>query len=248
MSRKSVRRLILILFCVQLTVPVSFAAPSRQALPSEPATASGIVVTASTDAGMVLDLHFAQPTLAVVQRDSVTYTSVSMGTEFGATATPGHPQLPLTSRMVALPPGATAHITISDAVWQTQAVANPLVPAPRFDFASQTSVEEGAAVIPIVERDAAAYAVNAWEPVEPVRLGESARLRDQALINVEFYPVRYNPVHGEIAWLTQARVVISFEGAQPAADVRPDPYFESTLATSVLNYAQARVWLSLIHI
>lgn len=242
MSWKPIRRLMLILLCVQLTVPVSFASYSRAALPSEPATNAGIEVIESTEAGMVLDLHFSQPILAAVQMDSVTYTSVSMGTEFGATARPGYPQLPVTSRMVALPPGATAHIALSDAAWQTQTVVNPAAPAPRFDFADQTHVEEGAAVVPIVERDAAAYALDAWNPDAPVRLGETARLRDQGLINVEFYPVRYNPVRGEIAWLTHARVVISFAGAQPASDARPDPYFESTLAASVLNYAQARTW------
>ena len=67
MSWKPVRRLMLILLCVQLAVPVSFASSSRAALPSEPATASGIEIIESTDAGMVLDLHFTQPTLAVVQ-------------------------------------------------------------------------------------------------------------------------------------------------------------------------------------
>ena len=242
MSLKSLSRLILILFCVQLAVSASFASPSLQTPPSIPSTAANIQVTESTDTGIVLDLHFAQPILAVVQKDSVTYTSVSMGPEFSATATPGQPQLPLTARMVALPPGATASITISDAVWQTLAVANPLAPAPRFDFADQTQVQEGAAVIPFVERDAAAYAADAWQPAAPVRLGESSYLRDQALINVEFYPVRYNPVRSEIAWLSQAHVVISFEGGQPSTNVRPDPYFETTLAASVLNYAEARAW------
>lgn len=181
MSWKPIRRLMLILLCVQLTVPVSFASYSRAALPSEPATNAGIEVIESTEAGMVLDLHFSQPILAAVQMDSVTYTSVSMGTEFGATARPGYPQLPVTSRMVALPPGATAHIALSDAAWQTQTVVNPAAPAPRFDFADQTHVEEGAAVVPIVERDAAAYALDAWNPDAPVRLGETARLRDQGL-------------------------------------------------------------------
>lgn len=234
---KFTRRFLLVLFCLQLVAPVSLAAPAQPA-PVTP----GIQVIASTETDLVLDLVFNQPTISVVQRDNATYTEVNMGAEFGVTAQPGHPQLPLLVRMAALPPGATATLTVSDAVWQTQAVSFPLLPAPRFDFADQTQVEDGAAVAPVYARDAAAYAADAWQPAAPVRLAESARLRDQEMLTIEFYPVRYNPVAGHIAWLSQAHVVIHFAGGQPVTAARPDPYFESTLAATVLNYETGRAW------
>ena len=242
MSWKFTRRFFLVLFCLQLAAPVSLSAPAQPAAPQVSSIAPGIAVTESTETDLVLDLHFDQPILTIVQQGSTTYTDISMGDEFGATGQPGYPQLPLTARMVALPPGATATLTLSAAVWQTQSVSQPLLPSPRFDFADQTSVEEGAAVVPLVARDPAAYAEDAWQPAAPVRLGEPARLRDQDMLTVEFYPVRYNPARGEIAWLTQAHVVIHFAGGQPAPAARPDPYFESTLAATVLNYDTARAW------
>ncbi len=245
MSWKSVRRLLVVLLCVQLTVQAVLAAPPLS--PVKPAQAmssavAGIIVVESDATHLALDLQFAEPTRTTVERDGVSYTQVSLGPDFGATALAGHPQLPQTSRLAALPPGAHAVLSIEGEVWQTAPVAHALLPAPRFDFASPTDVADGAPVASFFEPDAQAYAADAWTPATLASLGETARLRDQDVIQVIFSPVRYNPVRGEIAWLRQARVTVNFQGGQPTGASRPDPYFETTLAGVTLNYEAARAW------
>ena len=84
MSWKFTRRFFLVLFCLQLAAPVSLAAPARPAAPQVPSIAPGIAVTESTEADLVLDLHFDQPILTIVQQGSTTYTDISMGDEFVA--------------------------------------------------------------------------------------------------------------------------------------------------------------------
>ena len=111
MSWKSVRRLLVVLLCVQLTVQAVLAAPPLS--PVKPAQAmssavAGIIVVESDATHLALDLQFAEPTRTTVERDGVSYTQVSLGPDFGATARAGHPQLPQTSRLAALPPGAHA--------------------------------------------------------------------------------------------------------------------------------------------
>ncbi|QLQ05361.1 MAG: hypothetical protein HZY76_04130 [Anaerolineae bacterium] len=114
------------------------------------------------------------------------------------------------------------------------------MPAPRFVLEDTALEITEATVRPTIAEDPVVYGRNEWLPDASIRLGEPARLRDYNIVPLQLTPVRYNPALGQLTWLRHAEVTITFQGGQiPAA--RPDPYFEETLATSILNFDAARL-------
>lgn len=236
MSRDHLRRFVV--WCLVLILVTPGAAAASRAVPAE----GGLELVESSSQGLVLDLNLTQPSLTTTSYAGVTYTVLSLGDEFGATTEPGQPQLPYRSVMVALPPGASAVLNVSNEQWSTLAVAQPVVPAPQYDTIDTDVDVTHATVVPTIAMDPAVYGSNQWLPETAIRLGEPARLRDYTVVSLDMTPIRYNPVLGQVTWLQHAEITITFEGGQIPTTARPDPYFESTLSTSILNFDAARSW------
>lgn len=236
MSRYQMRQFGLLCLVLVLIMPGVAAADT------DVSNTSGLQLVGSSSQGVVLDLNLTQPLLTTSNHNGTTYTVVSLGTDFGVTTEPGQPQLPYRSHLIALPPGASAVLSVSSEDWATLPVAQIVLPAPRFETIDTSLDVTNATVVPRIVPDPAVYNSNRWLPETAVRLGAPARLRDYDVVSLELYPVRYNPVLGQVNWLRHAQITISFEGGQIPPATRPDPYFEETLADSILNFEAARPW------
>ncbi len=236
MSRYHLRQIVPWCLVLALVTPGFAAADS-----GEPAE-SGLELVESSSQGVVLDLNLTQPTLTTTSQNGVVYTVVSLGGDFGVTTEPGQPELPYRSHLIALPPGASAVLTVSDEAWATLPATAAVRPAPRFEVIDNGLDVTNATVVPTIAADPIVYGNNQWLPTAAVRLGEPARLRDYEVVTLELYPVRYNPVLGQLAWLQHAQITISFQGGQIPPSARPDPHFAETLASSILNFETAQPW------
>lgn len=236
MSRDRLRQLAV--WCLVLVLLTPGAAAASRDLPAE----GSLQLVESSSQGVVLALDLTPPILTTANHNGVTYTVVSLGQEYGTTAEPGRPQLPYRSVLVALPPGASAVLTVGNEEWGTLSTAQPVLPAPHFDVVDTNLDVTNASVVPTVVADPAVYGSNQWLPDGAIRLGETARLRDYTVVPLELTPVRYNPALGQLTWLEHAEITITFEGGQLPPAARPDPYFAESLATSILNFETARDW------
>lgn len=236
MTRDHFRRLAV--WCLALILITPGAATAGHEVSAE----SGLQLVESSSQGVRLVFDLAQPSLTTVSHNGATYTVVSATHEFGTTTEPGQPQLPYRSVMVALPPGASPTLTVSNEDWGTLPVAQHVVPAPRFVLEDTALEITEATVRPTIAEDPVVYGRNEWLPDASIRLGEPARLRDYNIVPLQLTPVRYNPALGQLTWLRHAEVTITFQGGQIPPAARPDPYFEETLATSILNFDAARGW------
>jgi subtilisin-like proprotein convertase family protein len=142
---------------------------------------------------------------------------------FHSSTTEGAPELPQMNRLVAIPFGATARVTVTDIQTRRVLLAdhglmNPLMP-------HQPSVSKSADVenLPFVY-DTAAYAVARVE--QPLAQADYVgRMRAMDIARVEVSPVRYLPQTNELEVITSCEVQISFEGGDWA---KTESLIEST--------------------
>lgn len=155
------------------------------------------------------------------------------------TTTPGEPQVPTYGTLVGLP--STRNITIQlleaeDQIYQGYRLA----PAPQrvitgdaLDSLSAADIQE------TLVRNQERFTAAAFYPPAPVELGDSGYMRDQAVTQVRFYPVQYNPVTGEVRFYRRLRVRITWDSTLTLSATAPgdtSPAYEEVLRAALVNY------------
>ena len=170
--------------------------------------------------------------------------------------TPGLPQLPQQSVLVAVPPGATVRLEVATSEGQATAVTDQLLPAPRAVLPQDVvgSVDAMAKV----DRDEPVGTVNVYEPA-PIdalpggiypqavtEMGEAAILRGYQVVPVRLFPVQADLDAGTLTLHKTLQVTVHFDFpagvSAPTNDPTHDPYYEPVLRASIINYEQARAW------
>ena len=146
----------------------------------------------------------------------------------------GLPNLPMESRMMAIPQGATASLSVVS--FETEVVHNVnIAPALRI----QTENEE-----PDLNyvKDVTVYSKNALYPAEPFTLGNSY-IRGVDAVTVTISPFQYNPVTKDLVVYTNIELEVRFEGGTDhfGDDRLRSPYWDPILAAELLNYDQLPV-------
>lgn len=164
---------------------------------------------------------------------------------------PGSPALPYYATFIALPPGATAEVTLEPAapvIYQDWTV--PAVPDPQSVAGVLKGAEDFAAVNDDAlqsEPDPAVYEKNANFPGPLHEISGPMYVRDTRLAHLILYPVQYNPVSRQLTQYKQMWVSINFVGGQ-GVEARPlkgrSPFSEA-LDNLILNAEQAHNWRGL---
>src|SRR6059058_5484636 len=114
------------------------------------------------------------------------------------TAKPGEPQVPTRGTLLGLPSIAGVSVQVLDTVYETlQGYRFP--PAPTLEVSGDTlDTLSAGGVQPTFALNHARYTTDAFYPGVPVEIGHTGYMRDQAVAQVQFYPVHYNPVTSEV--------------------------------------------------
>lgn len=154
----------------------------------------------------------------------------------GNTAEPGHPALPVRGTLVGIPACINGPIRCSLAASNTRLVKDVFVSS-----APAIRMEETSGTVRVVEEpffDRSVYAEDKWMPVKPVRLLDSAYLRDQRVVQIEIHPVQYNPSARTLLVHTSMRITLEYSPC-PAVEVgaqsgRTGPFDGVIEKTSIL--------------
>ena len=116
----------------------------------------------------------------------------------------GAPDLPVTSRYVAIPNGATARVNIIAS--RTELFKDiDVAPAPEIPF----DTEDG----PLkYKKDQGIYARDAFYPEAPVMLSEPLQIRGIDAVILSISPFQYNPVTKELIVYRDLKIEIETEG------------------------------------
>ncbi len=166
--------------------------------------------------------------------------------------TPGLPQLPQQSVLVAVPPGAEVRLEVAASDAEAAAMPERLLPAARAvlpqDVAADVSELVGAPAEPagtinVYETTAIDTVPGGVFPQAVAELGEPAVLRGYQVVPVRLFPLQADFAAGELVLHKTLRVTVHFTGAATAASAAAsDPYYEPLLQDSIANFDQARSW------
>jgi hypothetical protein len=164
----------------------------------------------------------------------------------------GHPDLPQTSFLVAIPPGAVPRLTLVDSqshkaeeirVLPTakQNLVNdpPLTAAEIKDFTPEFETS-----FPTAQE---IYTSDELYPASPVALGEELWLRDLRVVRVHVYPIQANSPRQSLNIFSYLKIQLAFtagDGTESQAlETRQEgPAFEPLLSENILNYEQSGGW------
>ena len=190
----------------------------------------GFALTQSTRDGAHISYQLGQFSLSQVEFRGEEMSEISIN----AVTIPnneGLPNLPLESRMIAIPQGATAHLNVVRA--ETQTFQNVNI-APALRLQAENEEPEMNYV-----KDMDVYGKNALYPENPFQIGQSS-LRGVDVVNLAITPFQYNPVTKELVVYTDIELSLSFEGGNGhfGDDRLRSPYWDPILAGQLANYDQ----------
>ena len=125
----------------------------------------------------------------------------------------GSPSLPTFSQLIEVPLGAEFEVTVTDAVYDTlKTLPHRLVPVQLPRSKSDTTAQKL-----FISQDV--YSWNAFVG-QPQALVEAVGIaRDRRLARLQFSPVRYNPVSGEVIVCRKATITVNYLGANEEASM-----------------------------
>lgn len=164
--------------------------------------------------------------------------------EFGLTGKEGEPQLPYSSKLIAVPEGAKVITTLT--TYATSEISlnkqgfNDLV------FPAQPSVSKSAKPedIKFIIGENIYKSVDYIQQLQ-VEAIEIGYLRGMRLFEINYYPVTYNPTTNTLSVIQEAILDIQFSGADLTAtqylrDKTFSPAFEVNYPTTIFNYQSNR--------
>lgn len=151
----------------------------------------------------------------------------------------GEPLLPIDVVTFGIPPKAIIEAELVEPVYET--IANQLVaPIPTYSMSGDTQI------VVDYRKDQRAYNQHRFYPSHEVLTDAPTLLRDQWIANVRISPYTYNPGTKTLRRLVRAMLIVKLKmsegGELPHRSPTPDPFFEPTYRSTIVNYEQARVW------
>lgn len=193
----------------------------------------GFNLTEKTRGGLHISYNLGQMSLSQIDYRGEAMSEISIAS-ITIPADAGSPNLPMDSRMMAIPQGATASLRVVSVEKETLHNVN-IAPALRIQAESEEPDMN-------YVKDMAIYGKNAFYPAEPFTMG-SSYIRGVDAVTVAITPFQYNPVTKDLIVYTNIELAVEFEGGTDhfGEDRLRSPYWDPILAAELLNYDQLPV-------
>ena len=181
----------------------------------------------SSDQYLVVDVRFDAISFIQKMQDGLWTTDVSMPGA-ASIAAPGEFRLPMASLMFGVPAESTPVLTILNENNQTKnigRVAREEFPAGRI---SSLMFDTGAQ----------------WHPVVSSRIGLDAVIRRQRVVQIQLFPVRYQPTSqtAQVAKTIRFRLDFGASAVRAGSDASSEDAFESLYENFLANYKSSKKW------
>jgi subtilisin-like proprotein convertase family protein len=221
------RLLSLMLALIALSATLAVAAPIKVS-----DQASALAVTAEKGTGLSFHVQVGELEATDIATKSGVFTRLAIP-GFHTSMIEGAPELPQMNRLVAVPAGATARVSVRNVVTTRVKLADYGITRPIFP--AQPSVSKSADLdnLPFVQ-DMAAYMQKVVSR-EPATILPQGRLRAMDFARLEIAPVTWYPTENEIEVVTSMDVDVAFDNVDKsyATDLIArtySPFFESLYA------------------
>ena len=212
------------------------SAPSAAADP-QPA-GSQLTVVRSDAESIVVALTVEGYEIESLSHDGEEFQRVLIA-DTSQTAVPGAPQCRPAARCLGLPTTEGASLRVLEADCET---LSPYKLYPASQPVAESDGLEDWGTGRVVERfalDRDVYDADSFWPAAPAELTTTGSLREQAVAQVQFYPVQHNPARRQIRFCRRIVAEVTWDPeARPAATANEQvsPDFEGLMRNTLLNY------------
>lgn len=221
------------------TLVLAQQAEAEQVQVAEPATAVATLLRSDAQ-GVLFELH--TPSLDLDDTGVVSIPGLKP-----AASAPGTPALPYYSTYIAVPPGADVdiHVTARNVTNHSAASVRPM---PLIQLQGAEPYEDSFFAVapetlhetqPLYHEDTAVYAQDSFYPAQVYNLSEPMVTHDLRLVQLDVYPVRYNPADQILSQARSIQVELTFSGAQLNEQPSSDDFalIQDNLRGQILNTA-----------
>ena len=156
----------------------------------------------------------------------------------GVTTEIGQAQLPLISRFVEIPSGATPELLIDSVSWETTSLTELGLPAHILPVQPPLLKVEGSSVL--FTMDDIYYERNTMVPSSIASASVLGELRGRSVVLLQISPVQYTPATGDLRIMTHCSLRMNLPGSDLALTARSidrytTPSYQQLFATSFIN-------------
>ncbi|MCC7210601.1 MAG: hypothetical protein IT451_02005 [Candidatus Brocadia sp.] len=209
---------------------------------AESSSGSKIRVVRTDSEAVVLELRLSGFQTETTEHEDGSYQSIT-APHTVLSDQPGKPRLPVCGALIGIPAIDGVSLDVIDASFET-VHGYRLLPAPGWKVMGNNlnDFHEGG-VEKTFPMDGDIYHTNAFYPEAIAGIGSRGYLRDQAVAQVQFYPVQYNPVEGTVRFYRRILVKMAWDARQVAMSYKTpgaSPAYEEMLKGLLLNYGGLR--------
>lgn len=183
-----------------------------------------------------------------LQENGITLTQLSMP-GLQRMNEPGAPALPYLVRTIGVPFGAELSLNVTPGKAHTFELSAPVLPGLSQVVEDIFLVDPEGMNLPQVqtkvEMDQAVYGKIGAFPGDFASITNDGILRGQRLVALAVYPIQYNPSANSLTIYEEMTIDVQFSGNQALQSISYEedaPVYESMLASTLLNYSEARYW------
>lgn len=205
-------------------------------IPTQAEPLTKITLLEESAQALTLELTLPKAVISEKQLSGNTYQAIHIaGT--GYTHEPGKPQLPFLGALIASPTDSQPQLEIVASETETR-TGLLLPPVPTFN---PLDVEQ-----PLYTVDAVSYQTDHFQPASPAKIGLTGQIRDQSVVQIQFFPVLHNPVQQTIKLYKRLRVKVHFSNSIRSS-IKPvvaeSPAFARMLDNLLINKTnRPEVW------
>ena len=196
---------------------------------------TGFAIENTTRQGLQIRHAIKQMDLVSVTDNGYSGEEIIAGMDIFLPADEGTPNLPATSRFVAIPNGASASVQMGYRSMTTIHNVDIMPAAPlKFDTDDTPNT---------YEKDLSIYNKDAFYPAQPVSISEPFSMRGVQTVAVTITPYQYNPVTKELRVYDDLQFSLNFNGGtgEFGEERLRSPYWDPILMQNLANYNQLPV-------
>ena len=226
------KTLLRVLLAFALLVNGFSQAQTRNFTFSNTATSEGFSIESSTRSNFQVRHSLKQMSLVSVSDNGYSGEQIEAGSGIFIPANAGEPNLPASSRFIAIPTGANVRYSIDYQSVQTVRSVDLMAASPLpFDIDDVQNT---------YEKDPSIYNVDAFYPASPVSISPVMSMRGVEMVALTVIPYQYNPVTKQLRVYDDLKISLSFEGGtgEFGDEKYRSRYFDPILAAELMNYDQ----------
>jgi hypothetical protein len=200
-------------------------------------TANDIRVLYSDEKKLVIEYLPEFPSITTVNLNNQSFASLQVY-NCGNLFKEGTPILPSRTLIVGVPNPSVVTAKIIDYQY-SDLEGYQVIPAPKFKDKNDGTVEKS------YIKDPEIYSRDRFFPDSLFDITEASWLRHQRVVDVNLFPIQYNPVSGRLRVCKKMVVELEFiyaSNLQKANRTTLEPVFEDLYTNNVLNYETAKKW------